>query len=130
MTTNSKYLLVVGGPTAAGKTSLAIALAKHFATEIISADSRQFYREMSIGNARPGEEELSQVKHHLIADRNLTNTLSAGAFARAAQAILDQLYETKDYAVLVGGSGLFIRALTEGLDEFPAVPETSIVLPW
>lgn len=125
MAVAQKYLLVVGGPTAAGKTSLAIALAKHFATEIISADSRQFYQEMKIGNARPSDEELSQVKHHLIADRNLTEPLSAGAFAREALKVLDQLYQTKDYAVLVGGSGLFVRALTEGLDEFPAVPETT-----
>ncbi|MGH1434213.1 MAG: tRNA (adenosine(37)-N6)-dimethylallyltransferase MiaA [Lewinella sp.] len=121
MAVNKKYLLVVGGPTASGKTSLAIALAKHFSTEIISADSRQFYQEMKIGNARPEEGELSQAKHHLIADRSLTDSLSAGAFAREAQGILAKCYETSDYAVLVGGSGLFIRALTEGLDEFPEV---------
>jgi len=125
MTVKQKYLLVIGGPTAAGKTGLAIALAKHFGTEIISADSRQFYQEMKIGNARPSDEELTQVKHHLIADRNLTETLSAGAFAREALGVLNQLYQTKDYVVLVGGSGLFVRALTEGLDEFPAVPETT-----
>ena len=124
MAIKHKYLLVVGGPTAAGKTGLAIALAKHFGTEIISADSRQFYQEMKIGNARPSEEELSQVEHHLIADRSLSETISAGAFAREALEILGRLYQTREFAVLVGGSGLFIRALTEGLDEFPAVPKT------
>lgn len=123
MEEQQKYLIVVGGPTAAGKTGMAIALAKHFSTEIISADSRQFYREMKIGNARPSDEELSQVKHHFIADRDLSLPLSAGAFAREALKLLEELYQTQDYAVLVGGSGLFIRALTEGLDEFPAVPE-------
>ncbi len=122
MALKNKYLFVVGGPTATGKTGLAIALAKHFGTEVISADSRQFYQEMKIGNARPSDEELSQVKHHLIADRDLSETLSAGAFARQALGILDQLYQTREYAVVVGGSGLFIRALTEGLDEFPEVP--------
>jgi tRNA dimethylallyltransferase len=123
MALKQKYLLVVGGPTAAGKTSLAIALAKHFGTEIISADSRQFYREMKIGNARATDEELAQVKHYLIADRSLSEALSAGAFAREALEVLEQLYQTREYAVLVGGSGLFIRALTEGLDEFPEVSE-------
>lgn len=123
MAAKHKYLLVVGGPTAAGKTGLAIALANHFGTEIVSADSRQFFQEMKIGNARPSEEELSEVKHHLIADRSVSETISAGAFAREALEVLGQLYQTKDYAVLVGGSGLFIRALTEGLDEFPEVPK-------
>ena len=85
MTVKQKYLLVIGGPTAAGKTGLAIALAKHFGTEIISADSRQFYQEMKIGNARPSDEELTQVKHHLIADRNLTETLSAGAWFKSSE---------------------------------------------
>ncbi|WP_020539344.1 tRNA (adenosine(37)-N6)-dimethylallyltransferase MiaA [Lewinella cohaerens] len=125
MSVQKKYLLVVGGPTASGKTSLAIALAKHFSTEIISADSRQFYEEMKIGNARPEERELAEIKHHLIADRPLTDSLSAGACAREAQGILAKCYETSDYAVLVGGSGLFIRALTEGLDEFPEVSAAS-----
>lgn len=121
----TKYLLVVGGPTASGKTSLAIALAKHFATEIISADSRQFYQEMRIGNARPTEDELAAVPHHLIADRSLVDTLSAGEFAREAEAVLERLFQTHDHVVVVGGSGLFIKALTEGLDEFPEVPETT-----
>lgn len=117
----SKYLLVVGGPTASGKTTLAIKLAQHFDTEIISADSRQFYQEMKIGNARPDTEELSAVKHHLIADRSIMEPLNAGAFARKALVIVDQLFQQKDYAVVVGGSGLFIRALTEGLDDFPSI---------
>ncbi|MEM1214867.1 MAG: tRNA (adenosine(37)-N6)-dimethylallyltransferase MiaA [Bacteroidota bacterium] len=117
-----KYLIVVGGPTASGKTSLAITLAGHFDTEILSADSRQFYREMRIGNARPRAEELAAVPHHFVADRSVTEPLSAGEFARLATEKLNQIFKTKDYAVLVGGSGLFIRALTEGLDTFPDVP--------
>jgi tRNA dimethylallyltransferase len=102
---------------------LAIALAQHFATEILSADSRQFYQEMKIGNARPTESELAAVPHHFIADRPLGDALSAGEFAREAEAILEKLFQTHDQVVVVGGSGLFIKALTEGLDEFPEVSE-------
>ena len=118
---SSKYLLVVGGPTASGKTSLAIQLAQHFSTVILSADSRQFYQEMQIGNARPTTEELSSVPHYFVADRSVNEPLSAGAFAREGQALLKTLFQEHDHVVLVGGSGLFVRALTEGLDEFPAI---------
>ncbi|MEM9929633.1 MAG: tRNA (adenosine(37)-N6)-dimethylallyltransferase MiaA [Bacteroidota bacterium] len=121
MVKSTKYLIVVGGPTAAGKTSLALDLAEHLGTEILSADSRQFYQEMHIGNARPGAEELARVRHHFIADRSIHQPLSAGAFAREAQLILEQIYQQQDFAILVGGSGLFIRALTEGLNTFPEV---------
>lgn len=116
-----KYLIVVGGPTASGKTGLAIQIAQHFSTVILSADSRQFYQEMEVGNARPDKEELAAVQHYFVADRSLHNPLSAGAFAREALALLNRLYEEHDTVVLVGGSGLFIRALTEGLDEFPPI---------
>jgi tRNA dimethylallyltransferase len=121
----TKYLLIVGGPTAAGKTRLAIALAKHFATEIISADSRQFYREMEIGTARPTETELTAVKHHFIADRSISEPLNAGQFAEEALAVLAHIFEKSHYAVVVGGSGLFIKALCEGLDTFPKVTDAT-----
>ncbi len=116
-------LIVVGGPTASGKTGLAIELANHFGTEILSGDSRQFYEELRIGNARPEPEELAAAKHHFIADRSVTEPLSAGRFAEEALGVLAKIYERTNVAVLVGGSGLFLRALCEGLDEFPEVIE-------
>lgn len=116
-------VIAVGGATASGKTTLAIELARRHGTEIISADSRQFYREMRIGNARPTPEELAAVPHHFVADRSVTEPLSAGRFAVEAQELLDQLFERYETVVVVGGSGLYIRALCEGLDEFPTVTE-------
>ena len=121
MEQTQKTLLVVGGPTASGKTGLAIRLAQHFSTVILSADSRQFYHEMTIGNARPEPEELEAVQHYFIADRSVERPLSAGEFAKEALSLLDRLFQVHDYVVLVGGSGLFVRALTEGLDEFPSI---------
>lgn len=114
-------LIVIGGPTASGKTTLAIKVAKLLATEILSADSRQFYQEMAIGNARPTPDELAQVKHHFIADRSIFNPLSAGAYAREALVLLEQLFTQHEYVVMAGGSGLYIDAVTEGLNEFPRV---------
>jgi tRNA dimethylallyltransferase len=119
---NTKYLIVIGGPTASGKTAMAIELARAFSTEIVSADSRQFYREMRIGTARPTEAELAQARHHFIADRSVTEPLSAGAFEREALVVLDRIFAEHPVAILVGGSGLYLRAVTEGLDEFPTVP--------
>jgi tRNA dimethylallyltransferase len=116
-------LIVVGGPTASGKTSLAIDLARHFGTEIISGDSRQFYQEMEIGNARPTPEELSMAKHHFVADRSVLTPLTAGQFAEEALERLNTIFQDHDKAVLVGGSGLYLRALCEGLDEFPEVTD-------
>ncbi len=101
---------------------MAIELARAFATEIVSADSRQFYREMRIGTARPTETELAQARHHFIADRSVTEPLSAGAFEREALAVLEQIFAQHPVAILAGGSGLYLRAVTEGLDDFPAVP--------
>lgn len=118
-------LIVIGGPTASGKTSAAIAVAQHFGTEIISGDSRQFYREMRIGNARPDEHELAAAPHHFVADRSLHTPLTAGRFAQEAMTRLKSLFQRNDYAVLVGGSGLYLRALCEGLDEFPDVTDAA-----
>lgn len=118
---NSKRLLYVAGPTASGKTSLAIALAQHFDTEIISCDSRQFYKEMSIGTAVPNSEELAAVKHHFIQQRSIHQPYSIGAFQREALDSLKTLFKTKDTVILVGGSGLYADALIDGLDYFPEV---------
>ena len=118
---NSKRLLYVAGPTASGKTSLAIALAQHFDTEIISCDSRQFYKEMSIGTAVPNSEELAAAKHHFIQQRSIHQPYSIGAFQREALDSLKTLFKTKDTVILVGGSGLYADALIDGLDHFPEV---------
>ncbi|MGB3546522.1 MAG: tRNA (adenosine(37)-N6)-dimethylallyltransferase MiaA [Saprospiraceae bacterium] len=116
-------IIVIGGPTASGKTRLAIELARHYGTEIISADSRQFYRELRIGNARPNEEELAAVPHHFIADRSIHDHLNAGGFEREALTRVAEIHRRSPVVIVVGGSGLYIKSLTEGLDHFPPVPE-------
>ena len=116
-----KRLLSVVGPTAIGKTSLAIALANFYGTEILSADSRQFYKEMRIGTAVPSEEELGMAKHHFVQHRSIFDPYSAGDFERDALSLLDQLFRTRDTVIMVGGSGLFIDAVNKGLDSFPKV---------
>lgn len=116
-----KYLIVIGGATATGKTALAIALAQHFQTEILSADSRQFYREMSIGTAKPSAAELNAAPHHFIDSLSVTDDFSVGDFERAALEKLDIIYQEKQTAILAGGSGLFLQAVCEGLDDFPDV---------
>jgi tRNA dimethylallyltransferase len=117
-----KKLIVVGGPTASGKTALAIQLAQQFETEIVSADSRQFYKEMSIGTAKPTPQELAQAPHHFIDNLSIHDTYSVGDFERDALVVLNKIFETHDTAIMVGGTGLYIRAVCEGLDEFPDVP--------
>lgn len=116
-------VIVIGGPTASGKTQLGIRLAQALGTEIISADSRQFYHEMRIGNARPTREEVDAVPHHFIADRSLHDPLSAGRYAAEALPLIAELHRRHRDVVVVGGSGLYIRALCEGLDEFPEPTE-------
>lgn len=120
---NKKYLIVIGGPTASGKTAVAIDVAKHFGTEIISADSRQFYREMNIGTAKPSPAELATVPHHFINSQSIENEYTVGDFEREALQLLNRLFEKHDHVVMAGGSGLFIQAVCEGLDEFPPVPD-------
>lgn len=122
MGNKSRKLIVVVGPTAVGKTALAISLAKHFRTEIISADSRQFYREMSIGTAKPTAEELAQAPHHFIDSHSIAEEYSAGDFERDVLDLLDKLFEQHEYVVMVGGSGLFVRSVCEGLDDLPKAP--------
>lgn len=122
MVVHKKKLIVVVGPTAVGKTTMAIQLAQHFNTEIISADSRQFYREMSVGTAKPSANELMQAKHHFIDSHSISEEYSAGDFERDALLRLEALFKEHDEVVMVGGSGLFIRAVCEGLDNLPKAP--------
>jgi len=109
---------VICGPTAVGKTAVAIEVAKHFHTEILSADSRQFYREMNIGTAKPNPAELAAVPHHFINNLSIQDTYTAGDYEKEALAVLDKLFQTQDVAVMVGGSGLFIKAVCDGFDSF------------
>jgi tRNA dimethylallyltransferase len=116
-----KTLIVIAGPTAVGKTSLAIELAKHYQTEIISADSRQYYREMAIGTAKPDANELSQAKHHFVNSHSVTDSYNVGDFETDGLRVIDNLFKTHDKAILVGGSGLYIKAICEGFDALPPV---------
>ena len=118
---NKPILIAIIGPTAIGKTDLSIKLAKHFQTEIISADSRQFYKEMSIGTAVPSTEELAQAKHHFIQHISVTNSYTVGDFEKEALNKLDELFNTHEVAIMVGGSGLYVDAVTKGLDDFPEI---------
>ena len=117
-----KRLVVVVGPTGVGKTARAIEIAKEHGCPIISADSRQIYRDLPIGTAAPTAEEQAQVPHHLIGTKALTETYNAGQFARDAEALLQDLYETYDTVVVAGGSMMYVDALCNGLDEMPDVP--------
>ena len=110
------------GPTAIGKTSLAIEIARFFSTEIISADSRQFYKEMTIGTAVPSKKELDSIKHHFIQNRSIKENYNVGEFERDALLLLDTLFSKYPVIVMVGGSGLYVDAVVKGLDIFPSVP--------
>lgn len=118
---NKKYLIVVVGPTAIGKTSLSIALASKFNTDILSADSRQFFKEMSIGTAAPTKKELTQAPHHFIHHLSIEEDYSVGDFEEDALEKLEELFKTHREVIMVGGSGLYVDAVTKGLDEFPQV---------
>ena len=118
-----KQCIIVAGPTAIGKTAEAIRLAKLYNTCIISADSRQCYRELRIGVARPTEDELKEVKHYFIANHSVTESISAATFAKEASAYLDEIFEDHDVAIVCGGTGLYIKALVEGLDDIPLIPD-------
>lgn len=118
---SKKFLFIVVGPTAVGKTALGVRLANHFNTEIISADSRQFYKEMKIGTAVPSEAELQAAPHHFIQHISVEDDYSVGDFEREALQKLKQIYSQHDVAVMVGGSGLYVDAVVKGLDEFPEV---------
>ena len=120
----NKYLISIVGPTAIGKTALSIKLANHFNTQIISADSRQFFKEMSIGTAAPTTEELAAAKHHFIHNKSITEDYNVGAFEKEAINQIALLHKTHDVVIMVGGSGLYVDAVTNGLDYFPEVDKS------
>jgi tRNA dimethylallyltransferase len=115
-----KILIAIVGPTAVGKTTLSIELAGFLKTEIVSADSRQFYREMEIGTAKPSHEELQKIKHYFINSLSIQNDYSVGDYEKDALQCLDDLFKKHDEVILVGGSGLFVNAICEGLDTLPS----------
>ena len=123
MAFSQPLLICVVGPTAIGKTKLAINIAQLFNTEIISADSRQFFKEMTIGTAVPSSQELDAAPHHFIQNKSIFETYSVGDFETEALETLKQLFKKKDVAVMVGGSGLYVDAVVKGLDSFPKVPK-------
>ena len=120
----NKKLITIVGPTAVGKTALSIALAQHYQCEIISCDSRQFFKEMKIGTAVPSDLELLQAKHHFIQNKSIFDNYTVGDFEKEAIAKLDELFLTNDYAILVGGSGLYVDAILKGLDSFPDIEKS------
>ncbi len=121
MRVEGKLLVSVVGPTAVGKTSFAIALARAFETEILSVDSRQCYREMNIGTAKPNSEELESVSHHFIDSHSIREQVTAGSFEKLAMEKLDEIFQETNVVVAVGGSGLYFQALWGGMDHMPAV---------
>ena len=116
-----KYLITIVGPTAIGKTALSIALAQHFNCEIISCDSRQFFKEMTIGTAVPNQEELSSAKHHFIQNKSIFENYTVGDYEKEALLKLGELFQKNDFAILIGGSGLYVDAVLKGFDEFPEI---------
>ena len=125
----NNYLITVIGATAIGKTALSIQLAKHFNTDIISCDSRQFFKEMNIGTAVPSAEELAAVTHHFIQNKSILDHYSVGQFEKDALKKLDELFLKNNIVVMVGGSGLYTNAVLEGLDDFPEIaPEIRLKL--
>jgi len=119
---NNSLLICIVGPTAIGKTSLAIEIARFFSAEIISADSRQFYKEMEIGTAVPTKKELTEITHHFIQNRSVFEEYSVGDFERDVITLLNTLFKNHHIVVMVGGSGLYVDAVVKGLDKFPEVP--------
>tara|TARA_B100000674_G_scaffold315890_1_gene262767 strand:+ start:7076 stop:7969 length:894 start_codon:yes stop_codon:yes gene_type:complete len=118
---NTKTLVVVLGPTAIGKTKLSINLAKHYNTEIVSADSRQFYKELLIGSAPPSKDELMEVQHHFIQHLSVSEDYNVGNFEEDAIQKIEELFKKKDKVILVGGSGLYIDAVCKGFDKMPVI---------
>lgn len=124
MDSKNKTLIVIAGPTASGKTAVGIQLAQQLGTEIISADSRQFYREMAIGTAKPSAHELVQAQHHFINSHSINDSFNVGDFEQQGLALLNKLFQSHATVVMVGGSGLYIKAICEGFDQLPPVDPT------
>ena len=120
----TKTVIIIAGPTAVGKTAVALSLANHFQTEIISADSRQCFKELKIGVARPSEEDLKKIPHHFIASHSIEENINAAYFEQYALQKANEIFQKHDIVVMVGGTGLYIKAFCEGLDEIPAIDET------
>jgi len=120
---DKKKLIVIAGPTAVGKTATAIALAQHFGAEIISADSRQIFRELTIGTAKPDEAELRAAPHHFINTHSIQEEYDAAQYGREALECIHTLFRTRDTLILCGGSGLYVKAVLEGFDDIPDVPD-------
>jgi tRNA dimethylallyltransferase len=120
-----KFLIVIAGPTAAGKTALAIEVAKELHTAVISADSRQLFREMQVGTARPTENEMQGVTHYMMGSNSIEEDYNVGRYEAEVMQLLDQLFKEKDAVVLCGGSGLYIDAVCNGLDELPQADEST-----
>jgi tRNA dimethylallyltransferase len=118
-----KKLIVIVGPTAVGKTAAAIGVAEKLGTEIISADSRQVFKELNIGTAKPSPTELKEVKHHFIGNKSICENYDAGQYGRDAIALIHELFKKYDWLVMVGGSGLYLKAALEGFDPLPPVPD-------
>ena len=114
-----KTLIIIAGPTAVGKTDLCVKIAKLLDTEVVSADSRQFYRELAIGTAKPTIEEMAGVKHHFINSHSIQDYYSVGDFERDCLVVLEEIFQRKNVAILTGGSGMFIKMITDGIDEMP-----------
>jgi tRNA dimethylallyltransferase len=115
------YLITIIGPTAIGKTSLSIALAQHFGCDIISCDSRQFFKEMTLGTAVPSRKELATAPHHFIQNKSIFESYSVGDFEQEALAKLDELFQKNNIQIMVGGSGLYVDAVVKGFDDFPEI---------
>jgi tRNA dimethylallyltransferase len=120
---HDKTLIAIGGPTGVGKTDLSIALAKHFACEIINADSRQVYRELQIGVNKPNKDQITMVPHHLLGHISIHEPYNAGMFELDALKVIEELFKTNDTIILTGGTGLYFKAVLQGLDEFPGITE-------
>jgi tRNA dimethylallyltransferase len=120
---SQKKIIVIVGPTAVGKTSIALQLAKYFQTEIISADSRQVFKELTIGTAKPTPEELQQVRHYFINSHSITQRFDAVRFGEEAEELIYKLFRVHDHVIVCGGSGLYVKALLEGFDEVPDIPD-------
>ena len=116
-----KYLITIVGPTAIGKTALSIALAQHFNCEIISCDSRQFFKEMTIGTAVPSKEELQAATHHFIQNKSIFENYTVGDYEKEALLKVEDLFKKDDFVILIGGSGLYVDAILKGFDEFPEI---------